>query len=130
MASCPRCDNPLIRDDATSCACGWRERGRRESKKDAPRPFVHCAHETCDIPAKCRVKTPTGWADFCEPHYVRFHDDQARKRCAEAGLLKRSDEGSGDYRKRMMAYVRENARLKRFTDASPMSEAERVGELV
>lgn len=112
--SCPKCRD-ILQVDARACQCGWTAREPEKAKNE--RPVVHCAHETCDVPARCRVKTPTGWADFCEPHYLRFHDDQARARCKERGLLKRPDESSTEYRKRMMAYMREHAKPKTFNDA-------------
>ena len=31
---------------------------------------VPCAHEGCNVPALCRVWTPTGWANLCVPHYA------------------------------------------------------------
>lgn len=108
---CPKCRD-ILSIDARACQCGWA--AKEPEKPKSERPIVHCAHETCDVPARCRVQTPTGWANFCEPHYLRFHDDQARARCAEKGLLKRPDESSVQYRQRMMAYIRERAKPKSF----------------
>lgn len=121
MAECPRCEQPVA-EGATSCSCGWKARAKREPKTEKPRPIVHCAHETCDLPAICRVKARTGWAAFCEPHYVRYHDDLARKSCTEKGLDKQPNESSAEYRARMLAYMREHAKLRTFDDATRLED--------
>jgi hypothetical protein len=35
-----------------------------------------CAHQECVIPALCRVKTETGWADVCMRHYEAYWTPQ------------------------------------------------------
>ncbi len=113
--SCPKCRETLALD-ARACECGWTLRKAETAK--AERPAVHCAHDACDVPAICRIQTATGWANFCEPHYVRYHDEQARKRNAEKGLDQQPDETRDEWIARMRAYVRSHAKLKRFADAA------------
>ena len=57
-----------------------------------PRPVVVCAHMGCTVPALVRVKTETGWANFCEDHYVQHWS---------AVRWLRSPERSGAYAKRI-----------------------------
>lgn len=94
-----------------------RKTDARTPEKTEALEHVPCAHETCDLEARVRVKTPTGWANMCLPHYERFHEDIALKNCAAKGLLRRPDEDMAQYRKRVMAYLKANARLKTFDDA-------------
>lgn len=127
MAECPRCDEPLNLG-ATACRCGWKARAKRDPKSEQPRERVHCAHETCETPAICRVKTVTGWANFCEPHYVMHHDTISRKRCTELGLDQRIDETKADWRRRLLAWVRACAKPKRFEDAVMLEDQWAKGE--
>ena len=84
MKPCPRCDAD-IGDSAVACRCGWKERGKT-AKKDEFRQFMQCAHMGCNTSADVRLKTPTGWADFCRRHYDDFIQDRADAHCAKLGL--------------------------------------------
>ena len=84
MKPCPRCDAE-IGNTAVACRCGWKERAAKT--KDEPVVFMQCAHMGCNISAICRVKTPTGWADFCLSHYEKFYTDKAYATCEKLGLF-------------------------------------------
>lgn len=114
MAECPRCEQK-IREGAVSCSCGWRARTR--AAKEAPRPIVQCAHESCVVPATVRQKTPTGWANLCQPHYLRFHDELACRAYAEQGLERGDDETREEHKKRVFAWLKSHSRLKTFDAA-------------
>lgn len=114
MAECPRCSQP-ISHSATTCACGWRSR-KKEPAYEAPREIVQCAHEVCSVPAVCKVKTPTGWANFCMPHYERYHEAGALKGLAEKGLDQRPGETRAEHVGRMRAWFKANAKLRTFRD--------------
>jgi len=83
MKPCPRCDAE-IGNTAVACRCGWKERAAKT--KDEPVVFMQCAHMGCNISASCRVKTPTGWADFCLPHYEKFYENKCLETCDKLGL--------------------------------------------
>jgi hypothetical protein len=117
MAECPRCDQRLF-PNATSCACGWRSRRPQQNDADPPRERVQCAHATCTIPAACKVKTRTGWANFCLPHYERYHEDIALAGLAEKGLERLHDETKAEHVERLRAWFKKNAKLKRFAHAT------------
>lgn len=97
---------------------------RRATSTDAPeeRPRVPCAHETCSLPARCRVQTITGWANFCEPHYVRYHDDLARKRFTELGLDRKLNETAAEHKARVMAHIKGRVKPKTFADADTLED--------
>jgi hypothetical protein len=82
---------------------------------------VPCAHETCDLKAMVRVRTSTGWANLCVPHYSMQNESQAIERFAELGLERLPNEGRDVWRKRIMAWVKAHARIKRF-DAAEMED--------
>jgi len=84
MKHCPRCDAD-IGDSAVACRCGWKERAVK--KQDEPAVFMQCAHMGCNTSAICRVKTPTGWADFCMMHYERFYEEKAHATSDRLGLF-------------------------------------------
>lgn len=80
-SNCPDCGSKLGKD-AYKCRCGWR--------MDAPQRNQHrdCAHApACTKNATIRELTPTGWASFCEDHYIEFHHRRSEKRVRdELGL--------------------------------------------
>lgn len=106
---CPDCSKVLA-DDALSCRCGWSKGG------EAGRPFVDCAHANCSLRAIAKIKTKTGWANLCEPHYVRYFDDLAHEGLAAKGLERLADETRAEHTARLRAWFRENARFKRGPD--------------
>lgn len=79
MMFCQNCKRRLP-DIAETCKCGW----TKESVKQAG--FVHCANESCPTCAIVRVKTPTGFANFCEAHYEKYFTEQARIFCGSRGF--------------------------------------------
>lgn len=89
-----------------------------ETMEYVPPAQAPCAHETCDLSAICKVKTKTGWANFCEPHYVMHFDNEARKRFTELGLDRGANETREDHRKRVMAHIRAKFKPKSFADAT------------
>lgn len=117
MADCPKCEAEL-RNPKECRECGWKARARKVVDDDQPkREYVHCAFEQCPVGAIARGKTPKGWANFCEEHYTAFHTHQAAKSMRERGLERREDETPQAYRKRLMAWMRGNAKLKTFGEA-------------
>jgi hypothetical protein len=94
MAECPRCSQPI-----------------------SQREIVQCAHEVCSVPAVCRVKTLTGWANFCLPHYERYHCDLAHEGLESKGLERLPDETKAEHTARLRAWFRAHAKLKTFDDA-------------
>lgn len=73
---CPKCQRRL-RVDAEVCLCGWSKAGGISRHRD-------CAHApACTKNATIREKTPTGWAAFCEDHYVAYHHALSAKRVRE-----------------------------------------------
>jgi CO/xanthine dehydrogenase Mo-binding subunit len=121
MAECPRCDEPL-NFGATACRCGWKARAKREPRQEKPREIVHCAHETCDVPAICRIKTATGWANFCLPHYDRYHEAEALKGLAAKGLDQKPGETKAEHVARMRDWFSAHAKLKSFDDATKLED--------
>jgi hypothetical protein len=80
---CPRCSDDLPWG-TTSCHCGWKKR-KAAGDKRSPRDPVQCAHEDCQSDATIRVKTRTGWANFCRAHYVAYHTLEAAQATAHIG---------------------------------------------
>lgn len=116
MADCPKCGELLL--NPKSCGgCGWRSRLRQESSEYAPLEHIPCAHATCNLSARVRILTATGWARLCEPHYVMHFDALARVSFTEKGLDRWPNESREVWRKRVMAYLRAHARPKTFDDA-------------
>ena len=76
---CPDCKRRIV-DIAESCRCGWTK------GNVAAGHYVHCAQEECGISAVCRVKTPTGFANFCLEHYDEYFAKQAAIYCGSRGL--------------------------------------------
>lgn len=76
---CQNCKRKLP-DVAETCKCGWSRDDNREAG------FVHCANEDCPNCATARVKTPTGFANFCPTHYEKYWIDQARMFCVSRGM--------------------------------------------
>lgn len=76
---CQNCKR-RIPDIAESCRCGWTKESAREAG------FVHCANETCPACAVARVKTPTGYANFCPQHYEDYFTKQAEIFCGSRAL--------------------------------------------
>lgn len=52
----------------------------------APVARAPCSHETCVRSAIIKQRTDTGWANFCEYHYIQHHQNLAQAWCAEHGL--------------------------------------------
>lgn len=109
--NCPDCHR-VIADDATLCRCGWTKVGPDGRER------VHCAHDACGIPALCRVQTPTGWANFCLPHYERYHADRAHEGLAEKDLERLPDETKSEHTQRLRAWFKAHAKFKTFADAA------------
>ena len=84
LLACPDCGGNLGRN-AEKCRCGW----KRASV--LPKLRVDCAHEGCTVGALIREQTPTGWANFCEYHWVQYHTEKARLGCEERGLKTKED---------------------------------------
>lgn len=76
---CPECKR-RIADIAESCKCGWTKGNVAAGR------YVHCAYEDCGIGALARVKTVTGWANFCAEHYEKYFSDEAKHYCLTRGL--------------------------------------------
>lgn len=73
---CPKCQRRL-RIDAEVCLCGWSKTGGVGKHSD-------CAHApSCTKNATIREKTITGWAAFCEDHYVAYHHAISARRVRE-----------------------------------------------
>ena len=66
MNQCAKCRRRL-KPDALRCICGW-----SASFTDEAKPVALCAHEGCGVAALVRLKTETGWANFCVPHYGAY----------------------------------------------------------
>jgi len=79
LKNCPDCGSDLGRN-ATKCRCGWK------TSVELPRLTQPCAHEGCKTPAILREQIPTGWANFCEYHYIRYHRERAELWCNDHGL--------------------------------------------
>lgn len=47
------------------------------------KPRADCAVYGCGALTVTREKTPTGWANFCEYHYVEYHHQQSARRVKE-----------------------------------------------
>lgn len=78
--NCPRCRRKL-RAEARNCLCGWSQAA------DSPVIGPECAHAPqCTAPAILRLRTKTGWANFCYQHYIAFHTREAEAKCLDAGL--------------------------------------------
>jgi hypothetical protein len=80
---CPRCSDELTWG-ATSCHCGWKKR-KAAGDRRAPREPVQCAHEDCGSDATIRLKTRTGWANFCRGHYDAYWTLEAAHATAHIG---------------------------------------------
>lgn len=115
MAECPRCDSPLARF-ATACACGWRARAKKETD-EKPRETFPCAHDGCALPAACKIKVVTGWANLCLPHYQMHFEKQADRGLAAKGLAQRPGETKSEHATRMREWCRKNATFKTFKSA-------------
>ena len=53
---------------------------------DIPAPRADCAVSGCGALTIVREKTKTGWANFCEHHYIAYHRRQSVERCRQLGL--------------------------------------------
>ncbi len=103
MAECPRCDLEI--GLSTSCSCGWRSRARSPFAQPKE-PTVDCAHQGCNAPAMCKVKTATGWANLCTQHYDHHYRDEALATLDKYGLAKLTDETPAEHVLRMRQFVR------------------------
>lgn len=50
-------------------------------------PPAQCAHIDCGYHAMAKVRTKTGYANFCVVHYRKFYQDRAEESCVRLGLL-------------------------------------------
>lgn len=66
-----------------------------------------CSHQDCRIPAMCRIKTKTGWANMCNKHYDQYYSDQAHASLDKYGLAKQFDETNAEHVARMREFVRQ-----------------------
>lgn len=48
------------------------KRGTTLPDDPQPRPHVDCCRVGCGANALIRLKTPTGWGNFCTEHYIRY----------------------------------------------------------
>lgn len=79
---CPQCKGEI--GGAAYCGCGWKR--TRSAKGAEPFQFIQCAHMACGVSANVKVKTPTGWANFCPHHYDVYFLDRAEETCRKLGL--------------------------------------------
>lgn len=84
---------------------------------EKPPEHVPCAHETCSIPAKCRIRLPTGWANLCLPHYQRHFEILADRNLKALGLDQKPGEAKSEHVTRMREWCRKNAKFKTFKSA-------------
>jgi len=82
MSECPKCHSEIA--DATYCGCGWKR--RKEAKQAEVELLVECAHFSCLQRAKVKIKTTTGWANLCIPHYEEHFRMKAVVTCETLGL--------------------------------------------
>lgn len=84
---CPQCHhaNPTGATECTDCGIIFAD-VKHKKGRDQPLPRAPCAHANCDKPALCKMKTPTGWAAFCEQHYELFIQTRAEQTCQRLGL--------------------------------------------
>jgi hypothetical protein len=80
LTACPDCGSSLGRG-ASKCRCGW-----KASAAYLSAPKANCAYVGCLIPALLRKRVETGWANFCEYHYIQDHTQRAAKWCEDNGL--------------------------------------------
>jgi hypothetical protein len=99
---CPRCNEPLY--SPNSCRCGWRARVRQERHTAEAPAYVACAHEGCRESALCRIRTATGWANLCMPHYEQHYARIGDAATAAHGLDKHQDETRAEWKKRVFAH--------------------------
>lgn len=92
---CPKCQQTL-HATAKYCGCGW-----KYSYAQTPAPAVNCAYANCQTPAMCRIKTKTGWANFCDYHYNRHFTDQAHANLDKYGLERLADETQHEHTARL-----------------------------
>lgn len=98
MNVCGDCDRPLPQS-AKACKCGWK-------LPNAGPLHCPCAHETCPTPAIVKLKTTTGWANLCEPHYEAHFTAHAKRNFTALGLDRWSDESLKDWRSRVSEYTK------------------------
>lgn len=103
MNRCPECDAPLGAS-AIACRCGW-----RNGAKQMVVELIPCAHESCGQSALCRIKTPTGWARLCLPHYEQHFAEQGRRAMTEYGLDRQDGVSHEEWKKTVMEAWKELA---------------------
>lgn len=76
---------------------------------------VICCREPCRLSAKTKVKTPTGWANFCLEHYHEYYTRQSEEYCNALGL---------DTTEKRIAWLKQHAKglTKRYTANIPPRE--------
>lgn len=82
MSECPKCETEI--GYANHCGCGWKRPAKKLGYIEPDR--VKCCHDTCFRSSKLKVRTPTGWANFCDEHYELYFKDQAKKNCEALNL--------------------------------------------
>jgi hypothetical protein len=68
----------------------------------------------CDEEAIARVDNEY----LCEAHYVTRQDGEARQRFADLGLERAPGESQVAWRKRVIAHIKSNIKVKTFADAA------------
>ena len=123
---CPKCGNTLG-VQARYCGCGWKRADEVERSKAAS-----CAHEGCQHSAQVRQKTPTGWANLCDAHYLVFHRERAAASIKARGLDRYPDESVRDWHKRCLEYVSLAAKpaarghIKDYLYRNPLQALQRI----
>lgn len=118
---CPKCKTEL-HNTATYCGCGWRKRPET-SKEFHANALIQCAFEACNKHAPIKVKTGTGWANFCDAHYDEYYRSKAVSSLPKWGMERKEGESTADHVARMRQFVK--AGFKGFS-AKTMAYAARV----
>jgi hypothetical protein len=84
---CPKCGDSLS-NKATYCGCGWKKGNAQDTKLAYPNdpPRVPCCQDGCFLSSTVKIKTPLGWANFCDQHYAGYFRDQGIATCQRMGL--------------------------------------------
>lgn len=85
MTQCPEC-GVKMGAGSVRCRCGWSI--KKSPLSEIPQIRADCAVSGCGALTMVREKTSTGWANFCEHHYIEYHHRIAEDRVRnELGLL-------------------------------------------
>lgn len=83
MSDCPKCKCEI--GNASYCGCGWKKpKGSIGDRVDAAP--IPCARIGCETPATERVKTPSGWTNYCRKDADAYHRAGAEENCERLGL--------------------------------------------